>query len=89
MRKARVSVTQKQYAMLRNPKMYPQTNFWISTSHNIQILSGLYLSRTVARDRDLKTVGGTPWPVDVSTYQIFDSMSYNLEDMLSTRFLYN
>ena len=38
-----------------------------------QILSGLYLSRTVARGQgrtDLKTVGDTPWPRDVSTYQI-------------------
>ena len=66
--------------------------FWIPTSHNIHILSGLYLSRTAARGqghKDLKTVGGTPWPIDVSTYQIWDYMSHNLEEMLSTWFLYN
>ena len=45
---ARVSVTQKQYAPLRNPKMYPHTKFWIPTSHYTQILSELDLSRTVA-----------------------------------------
>ena len=45
---ARVSVTQKQYATICNPKMYPYTKFWIPTSHNIQILSGLYLYKTVA-----------------------------------------
>ena len=68
-----VSVTQKHYATLRNTKMYPHTEFWFPTSHNIQILSRLYLSRTVAKGqghRDLKTVGGTPWQIDVSTYQI-------------------
>ena len=42
---ARVSVTQKQYAALFNPKMYPHTKLWIPTSHIIQILSGLDLSR--------------------------------------------
>ena len=86
-----VSVTQKQYVMLRSPKMYPHTNFWIPTSYNIQILSGLYLFSTVARGqghRDLKTVGGKPWPIDVSTYQML-ILFYNLEDMLSTRLLYN
>ena len=91
-RKTMVSVTQKQYATLRNTKMYPHTKFWIPTYHKIQILSGLYLSRNVARGqghRDLKTVGGTLWPIDVSTYQICDSMSYNVEYMLSTRILYN
>ena len=49
MPEARVSVTQKQYATLRNPKMYPHTKFWISTLHNKQIRTGLDLSRTVAR----------------------------------------
>ena len=70
---ARVSVTQTQYATIHNPKMYPYTKFWIPNSHNIQILSGLYLSRTVARGqgrRYLKIVGCTPWPIDVSAYQI-------------------
>ena len=70
---ARVSVTHKQYATLCNRKMYQHTKFWIPTTHNTQILSGPDLSRTVARGqghRDLKTVGGTPWPIDVSTYQI-------------------
>ena len=84
--KTRVSVTQKQYASLHN------TKFWIPTYHNIQILSRLYLSRNVARGqghRDLKTVGYTLWPIDVSTYLLWDSMSYNLENMLRTRFLYN
>ena len=71
---ARVSVTQKQYTTICNPKMYPYTKFWIPTSHNIQILSGLYLSRNEARgqgQRDLKTVCGTPWPIDVSTFQTY------------------
>ena len=70
---ARVSVTQKQYATLRNTKMYPHTKFWIPTSHNIQILSGLNQSRIVVKGqghRDLKTVGGTSWLIDVSTHQI-------------------
>ena len=61
--KTRANVTQKQYAALRNPKMYPQTEIWISTSHNKKILSGFDLIRTEARGqghRDSKTVGGTP-----------------------------
>ena len=71
--KARGQGTQKKYATLPNPKMYPHTKFWILTSHNIQILSGLDLFRAVARGqghRDMKSIGGTPWPIDVSTYQI-------------------
>ena len=66
-------MTQKQYETFRKPKMYPHTKFWIPISHNIQILSELYLSRTVAKGqghRDLKTVGGTPWPIDVSKFEI-------------------
>ena len=45
---ARANVTQKQYATLSNPKMYPHSKLWIPASPNIQILSGLVLSRTVA-----------------------------------------
>ena len=68
---ARVNVTQKQYAALCNPKMYPYTNFLIPTLHNIQIL--LDLSRTETRDQGHKypkTVGGMHQPIDVSTHQI-------------------
>ena len=48
------SVTQKQYVKLGIPKMYPHTKFWISTSHYIQILSRLDLSRNVARGQGHK-----------------------------------
>ena len=53
------------------PNMYPHTKFCVPTSHNIRILLGFDLSRTVASGqchRDQKTVGGTPWLIDVSTY---------------------
>ena len=42
-------MTQKQYASQNNPKMYLHTKFWTPSSSNIQILSGLDLSRTEAR----------------------------------------
>ena len=92
MPEARVSVTQKQYATFLDPKMYPHTKFWIPTSHNIQILSGLDLSRSIARGqghRDLKTVGATSWPIDVPHTNPEISMSYNIERRLSTQFLYS
>ena len=38
MPEARVSVTQKQYVAIHNPKMYPYTKFWIPTSHNTDIV---------------------------------------------------
>ena len=71
--KAWINETRKQFVTLHNPEMYPHTKFWIPTSHIIQILSRPDLSRTVVRGqchRDPKTVGGTSWLIDESTYQI-------------------
>ena len=53
------------YAILLNPKMYLRTKFGIPNSNNIQICSGLDLSRTEARGQghsDSETVGDTQQP---------------------------
>ena len=79
-------MTQEQYETLRNPKMYPHTKFWIPTSHNIHILSGFDLSKTVARGqrhRDPKPVRDTPWPIDIEArgqgHSCLEVLRYNLQ----------
>ena len=86
----RVKISQKQYVILRDPKMVLHTKFWITTWNEIQICFQLDLSRTEARGQghsDAETVVDTLRPKDVSTYQILESMSYNIGDMQRTRFL--
>ena len=69
--------------------MYPYTKVWIPTSHNIQILSGLYLSRTVAIGQCHRPENSRWRIVANRCIQIpnLSSMSYHVEDMLSTRLL--
>ena len=84
-------MTQKQYVTIRNPKMYLHTKFLIPVGNEIQIYSGLDLSRTEAGGQchsDLETVVDASRPKDISTYctKIGSYMSYNMGDMLCTRF---
>ena len=56
----KVKVTQKQFAILRDPKMYQHTKFWDSIANDIQICFELDFSRTEARGHgqsDPETVG--------------------------------
>ena len=79
---SKTSVTQKQYVKLRNPKRYPLTKFWISTSHNIQIMSVAGGQVTKPENRRWHTVANRFIPI----INCVSSVSYNIEDMLSTRF---
>ena len=83
-------MTKKQHVTLHDPKMYLYIKFWIPTLNQIQMCSGIDLSRTEGGGHghiDPETVVDTSRPKVVSTYQIWGFMSYNTGDMLPTRFL--
>ena len=71
--KARASVTQKQYVKHHNPKRYPHTKFWISTSHNIQIMSVAGGQVTKPENRRWHTVANR----FIHIINCVSSMSYN------------
>ena len=56
--KDKVTVTQKWYVTLRHPKKHPHTNFWILTSSNIRICSGLDYSRNWSEVKVIVTQNG-------------------------------
>ena len=58
-----VTVTRKQYVTLRDPKVYPHTEFGIPTSNNIGDMLQTRFAKIEARGqghRDPKIVGNTP-----------------------------
>ena len=65
----------KQYVAPHAPKMYLHTKLGFLPKNEINVCSGLDLSRTEDRGQghsELETVVDTLWPNDVSTYQIWE-----------------
>ena len=70
------------YATCHDPKIYPHTNFGITTSNYIQMCSGLDLARNETRGQghiDLEPVGDSPGPKNVFPFCRLHTLKWGLK----------